>query len=520
MDDRGDRGAIGATGATGATGASEEDAEGSVTRDERASEEDADRREGDEPGSPPPARAPPSSVLTSPHKLHTLGMSPPDGSNSDLLGSSSSDDSGGKAFHAPNMNMDMYESDADKAAAAEEKAEGEKGHKKISFQGRLRQMMTEVHKMTTPSHRMLTTSRRATFICISFVMMLLQIGALAAYLSGMLKPTCSELEDCNAGTYCNLYSLTAGDAHHHDDKKVNVLGTNASTPVGDQPVVAKAMPHVAFGDCLGCPSDWIMFFDPKAPQNKVSQCDRHYKNNTYADGAKQCVDKKPDGLGGYTAPGPGREKGETRKHCEMRHSWLAQVCDQCKQHTRGKDVYMTFHQIIDARILNMRTFEWLMLVMVMLVIAIRVSGVIRDTAVVELTRRSTIFGTPWQGAMLSPRRLCACFPDFWHVVVGSLYYLRWGLLLPLVIMAIPMCVLYRGSDAVNVAMDTVAIMFMLEIDRLIFEHGISEDTKLFVQKYGKDTVAAWVRGRRGRRGSVGTWVRGAGQKVCAGAGVR
>jgi hypothetical protein len=428
--------------------------------------------------------------------------------------SSQSDDSGGKDFRTPNMNMDMHESDADKTAAAEKEA-AKKKSPKVTFQGRLRKMMTQMHKLTTPSHRMLTTNRRATFICVSFLMMLLQIGALAAYLSGMLKPTCSELEDCNAGTYCNLYSLV------NPENKIDLPGPkNASTPIHltqtvPVTVVAKGMPHVAFGDCLGCPNDWIMFFDSKAPQDKVSQCERHYKNNTYADGVKLCVDKKPDGLGGYTAPGPGREKGETRKHCEGRFKWLAHVCDQCKQHTRGKDVYMTFHQIINARILNMRTFEWFMLIMVMLIISIRTSGAIRDTAVVELTRRSTLLSKEHQNAnmsclaMMNPRRLITCFPNFWHVVVGSLYYLRWGLLLPLVIITIPMCVLYRGSDAVNVAMDTVAIMFMLEIDRLIFEHGISEDTKLFVQKYGKDTVAVWWCGW-----CVGAW--GGAEGVCGG----
>jgi hypothetical protein len=67
----------------------------------------------------------------------------------------------------------------------------------------------------------------------------------------------------------------------------------------------------------------------------------------------------------------------------------------------------------------------------------------------------------------------------------TLMYLRWCILVPLVVMSTPLCVMYRGSDAVNVAMDTVAIMFVLNIDTLVFNHGISEDLKGFVVKYGK-----------------------------------
>ena len=130
---------------------------------------------------------------------------------------------------------------------------------------------------------------------------------------------------------------------------------------------------------------------------------------------------------------------------------------------------------------------------VLFLIGTRISGVLRDCAVVELTRRSVLAadeqdrraGGEWVNHINPISLFRQHIPNMWHVAVMSLMYMRWCILIPLVIMSTPLCVMYRGSDAVNVAMDAVAVLFVLNIDTLVFNHGMSEDMKGYVMKYGE-----------------------------------
>jgi hypothetical protein len=61
---------------------------------------------------------------------------------------------------------------------------------------------------------------------------------------------------------------------------------------------------------------------------------------------------------------------------------------------------------------------------------------------------------------------------------------RW-LFLPALILAVPMMVKLKGGDALSVCLNTVAILFLAEIDNAIYKVGFSERVRTRVEEYGR-----------------------------------
>eukprot|EP01051_Picozoa_sp_SAG22_P010239 SAG22_NODE_908_length_6553_cov_5.089247_5_plen_172_part_00 len=49
----------------------------------------------------------------------------------------------------------------------------------------------------------------------------------------------------------------------------------------------------------------------------------------------------------------------------------------------------------------------------------------------------------------------------------------------------PTMVIYRGGDSISIMFNTVAVLFLMEVDNLLYEHGLSEDIKAEVESKGR-----------------------------------
>ena len=69
-------------------------------------------------------------------------------------------------------------------------------------------------------------------------------------------------------------------------------------------------------------------------------------------------------------------------------------------------------------------------------------------------------------------------PRGWRFAIRGLNMARYYILLPNVILSVVMLVLNDGGNVKNVCLNTVAVLFLLEVDNLAFLHGLGERTRI------------------------------------------
>ena len=48
--------------------------------------------------------------------------------------------------------------------------------------------------------------------------------------------------------------------------------------------------------------------------------------------------------------------------------------------------------------------------------------------------------------------------------------------------------LYRGASALAICLNTVAVLFLVELDNLAFSHGLNEETRMEAEEFGRVSV--------------------------------
>ena len=173
--------------------------------------------------------------------------------------------------------------------------------------------------------------------------------------------------------------------------------------------------------------------------------------------------------------------------CVARMVYMAMVCDTCKSSPdfyNANNLYMSRASVVTARVYRMAPADSCMLVAAFVIVSFYVAASMRNIFAAEMTRRAALptrSTTGW-----CARKNCrSVIPDGWHLGLLLILFLRLCVFLPMAIMAVPLGVLFRGSNAVDIAMDTLAVLFLLEFDQLIFDHAMSLDVHLFVEKCGE-----------------------------------
>ena len=136
------------------------------------------------------------------------------------------------------------------------------------------------------------------------------------------------------------------------------------------------------------------------------------------------------------------------------------MCTTC---TTSKG-WETFQDVVKDRMDSMLVQDWITLLLASIVVAFAVFAEIRDCMLCEITLRE-----------ISKRREV---PRGWRYAIRGLNYVRYILLLPNIIVSVMSLVHEDGGRVKHVCLNTVAVLFILEVDNLAFLHGLGERTRM------------------------------------------
>lgn len=130
--------------------------------------------------------------------------------------------------------------------------------------------------------------------------------------------------------------------------------------------------------------------------------------------------------------------------------------------------------IMNKRLLAMSSvdamgwFDWVALLLCSYIVGLQVVGEIKDTALCE---------------MLMERNIKE-LPQHWKLALAVLNRLRSQVFLQPLLASIPLVVLTQGGGALNVCFNTIAVLFITEVDNLSYQFGLGEREKERVDTYG------------------------------------
>ena len=126
--------------------------------------------------------------------------------------------------------------------------------------------------------------------------------------------------------------------------------------------------------------------------------------------------------------------------------------------------YETLQDIVKDRMDSMMFQDWITLLLASIVVAFAVFAEIRDVLLCEIALRD-----------ISKRREV---PRGWRFAINGLNYARYICLLPNIILSVMALVYEDGGRVKYVCLNTVAVLFLLEVDNLAFLHGLGERTRM------------------------------------------
>ena len=151
--------------------------------------------------------------------------------------------------------------------------------------------------------------------------------------------------------------------------------------------------------------------------------------------------------------------------CVIAEKERESMCTTC---TTSKG-WETFQDVVKERMDSMMFQDWLTLLLASFVIAFAVFAEIRDVLLCEIALRE-----------ISKQREV---PRGWRYAIRGLNYARYFLLLPNIIVSVMSLVYEDGGRVKYVCLNTVAVLFILEVDNLAFLHGLGERTRMEAEQY-------------------------------------
>ena len=160
---------------------------------------------------------------------------------------------------------------------------------------------------------------------------------------------------------------------------------------------------------------------------------------------------------------------DTKGCCETNSTkscpaWIEKVkepmCANCVT-DRG---FESFGDVARDRVDSMMIQDWLALGLASLVVAFAVFAEMRDALLCSMALQD-----------ISQKREV---PRGWRFAIRGLNTARYYIFLPNVVSSVVMLVLNDGGDVKNVCLNTVAVLFLLEVDNLAYLHGLGERTRM------------------------------------------
>lgn len=144
-------------------------------------------------------------------------------------------------------------------------------------------------------------------------------------------------------------------------------------------------------------------------------------------------------------------------------------CERCTKAETGFSVDpLTSRVFTRENTLAMQLPDWAALVLSCLLVGLTVVGELKDIDLCRLALRH------YQAAGAKPGA-------FWINLLGALCTVRRWFFLPALVSTVPLLVLWRGSDATSICLNTVAMLFLAEIDNIMYRVGLDESIRREVE---------------------------------------
>jgi hypothetical protein len=158
-----------------------------------------------------------------------------------------------------------------------------------------------------------------------------------------------------------------------------------------------------------------------------------------------------------------KEQGHNRR--EMGEKDREGMCNTCVS-DKG---FETYHDVVREGVHAMFIQDWFALFLASLVISFAVFAEIRDGLLTEIALRE-----------ISKRREV---PRGWSFAIHGLNFARYFILFPKILFSVMMLVHENGGRVRDICLNTVAVLFLLEVDNLAFLHGLGERTRMEAEEH-------------------------------------
>eukprot|EP01051_Picozoa_sp_SAG22_P006936 SAG22_NODE_470_length_10142_cov_13.947227_10_plen_456_part_00 len=161
------------------------------------------------------------------------------------------------------------------------------------------------------------------------------------------------------------------------------------------------------------------------------------------------------------------ETGETETAI-WPNTTVASWCEACVRNDGTVDP-LTQDSLMAGNVAAMGPFDNVALVFAAFIVAFTVVGELKD---IELCSMAVAHA----GDKLSKG---------WRLALGFLLWMRRWVFLPPLVMNVHGLVLYKGGDALSICLNTVAILFMCDIDNIAFDLALGERVRARVEDAGR-----------------------------------
>jgi hypothetical protein len=154
---------------------------------------------------------------------------------------------------------------------------------------------------------------------------------------------------------------------------------------------------------------------------------------------------------------------------DERSQFASNWCGSCwNGDLQEVDDLILLEDIYPAVVSAMGAFDWTCLLLASGVVALAVVSELRDVTLCELQK-------------LHASKDPGCG---WRTALDLLTGIRRSLFLPGLVITVPYLVVLKGGDALNVCFNTLAVLFLCEVDNAAYAYGIGEKVKGRVERIG------------------------------------
>ncbi|KAK3272617.1 hypothetical protein CYMTET_19096 [Cymbomonas tetramitiformis] len=175
------------------------------------------------------------------------------------------------------------------------------------------------------------------------------------------------------------------------------------------------------------------------------------------------------------------------------------LCDSCFDADHLD--YVTATEAHSRRIRSFKIYDFIAMIFNFIVVSYTLLNETRDIKLCEILRQDKVFK---QRLSEDVELECTCY----HLIHGGLskdaalksqtiqmiMVLRKLVFIPLMLLTVPKIVKILGADAVSICLNTVAILFIAEIDRVAFAFGLDDRLRTHMEEFGRAKI-----GEIGRR---------------------